>query len=382
MPADTAVLETPTATAPAAAPTPAPASPAPAATTPAPAPAAAPAPADKGTPKPAATSLLDDLDDDDGDVAAAPATEAAPAEGENAEAQDKTTEKPQTGDFPDDWRERFIKAQGYADKKDAKGRPIADKVMQQLKRFKSPFAAFEALISAQEKIRSGDLKAALPEDATPEEQAAWREANGLPPEPTKYDIPAVPGNKWTEADAPVLDGFKEVAFKNNLPQSAVNEIVSFYANLRNQQVEHINERLHEIDVTSREAAQDALRAELGGDYKPAMTLARRFLEDNKFVRGELGQQIMQARLPTGERLANNPDFLRMIIDVARNEYGEGAMVSSNEQAQVNNREAELVSIMNSDIHRYNNERNAKGETLAEELFRLRSEKAARMGGRR
>ena len=380
MPADAAVLETPATSTPTAAPTPAPAAPAPAQPA-ASAPAATPAPV-ATEPKPAeppVASLLDDLDDD-GD--AAPAADATKTDEQPTTEPKTDEEKPPVGDFPDDWRERFVKAQNYGDKKDAKGRPISEKVLAQLKRFKSVPAALEALISAQEKIRSGDLKAALAEDATDEEKAAWREANGLPPEPTKYDIPNVAGNKWTEADAPVLDGFKEVAFKHNLPQETVNDIVSYYANLRNEQVTQYQERIQDLDRAAVDEARTSLIAELGGDFKPSMKLVDRFMKDTKYIRGDLREKIESARLPSGERLALNADFTRLLVDLARAEYGEGAMVSSNEQTQVNNREAELVNIMQTDIHRYNNERNTKGETLAEELYRIRSEKAARSGGRR
>ena len=336
---------------------------APAAPAPTPAPAAAPVagkPAEAGvdkvetveTPKtPAkkpATSLLDDDDiDDGGEGDVKPDGEKSVADGDR---------KPDevAGDFPGDWREKLAKGD--------------DKKLARLKRYASVEQALLAGFAAQDKIRSGDYKVAeLAEDASPEERKAYFEERGIPAEAKAYDIPKVPGHVWTDADTPVLDSFKEIAHKAQLPQGAMNEIAGWYAKTLAAAQEAREHQTVAKDAADKEAITDSLRAELGAEFKPATALMRRLLSDTEAMPDGLGDVIAQARGPDGQRLINNPAMVRLLMQVSRygygdvegdgfKGYGEGGFISPDAASRHSTRKAEIERIRDTDIARYRSEK--------------------------
>ena len=85
--------------------------------------------------------------------------------------------------------------------------PTYDKKLKKLGRYASPQAALDALFNAQARISSGELKAPLKEDATPEEKAAWRAENNIPETPDKYELKLSDGLIVGDADKPLVDDF-------------------------------------------------------------------------------------------------------------------------------------------------------------------------------
>lgn len=294
------------------------------------------APAEKSEAAPAAkkpsTSLLDD-DDEIDDGGEAPA---AKADGDKAAVE----EKPATaGDFPDDWREKLAKGD--------------DKKLARLKRYTSVEAALLAGFAAQDKIRSGDYKVAeLAEDATPEERKAFYEERGIPVEAKGYDIPKVPGHTWTDADEPVLNSFKELAHATMLPQSAMDGIAKWYATSLAKAVEARETATVAMDAADRETVTDALRAELGAEYKPATALMKRLLKDPEHMPDGLGDLLAEARDANGRRLINNPAMARMLIQMSRDAYGDGGFITPDAAARHSTRKSEIERIMKSDIKSY------------------------------
>lgn len=299
------------------------------------------APAEKSEAAPAAkkpaTSLLDDDEIDDGGEGDAPA---AKTEGEKPADGDK---KETAGDFPDDWREKLAKGD--------------EKKLARLKRYTSVEAALLAGFAAQDKIRSGDYKVAeLAEDATPEERKAFYEERGIPAEAKAYDIPKVPGHVWTEADEPVLNSFKELAHQTMLPQSAMDGIAKWYATTLAKAQEAREQQTIAIDAADRETVTDALRAELGAEYKPATALMKRLLKDPEHMPDGLGDLLAEARDANGRRLINNPAMARMLIQMSRDAYGDGGFITPDAAARHSTRKAEIERIRDTDIQRYHSEK--------------------------
>lgn len=391
--------------------TPAPAAPdkapaAPAATDPKPgtdpaAPAATPAPgagADVDDADDDALSLLDaDTDDDAGEVA--PAAEAKEGEGDKAPTEPAKDAKPASDAWAkerDAAADRFIKKVEKKLSTDKDGKPLSarqkqaniddarDKFLAKLARYPSLTEALIAGIAAQDKISSGKYKAPLAEDATDEELAAWRKENNIPEDPKGYKLPKIQGEEWTEGDKPGLDKLLARMHKANASQAQVDEVLSTYKELIVEAKVAHADRLNEIDRASVRNTTEALREKMEGDFKPAMTLYKRYVKDAEVFPNGLAEKIARARDPeTGERLVNDADWTDYMIGHARDHYGEGSMISGDQQAAMNTEEQELTTLMNTDIDAYNYKpwKNT-GMTGSERLLEIMRRKEAGGRGRR
>ena len=92
--------------------------------------------------------------------------------------------------WPDDWRGRLAG-------KDADA-------LKRLNRFQSPEGVYKSWRSLEQRLSAGEIKSALPKDASDEQVAEWRKENGLPEKPDGYQLTRVIGREWTEADKPLL----------------------------------------------------------------------------------------------------------------------------------------------------------------------------------
>ena len=63
-----------------------------------------------------------------------------------------------------------------------------EKLEKRLARYSSVESALEAMLAAQDKIAKGEHKTPLGDNPTPEELAAYREANGIPESADKYEV--------------------------------------------------------------------------------------------------------------------------------------------------------------------------------------------------
>lgn len=395
------------------------ATPAPAANAPAPTPdKAAPAPAaadPKATgtapaasdPAPAADAGTDvddgddsilDLDDDEGDEPAKTEGD-KPAEGEPDKAAEPAKDaKPASAAWS---KERDAAADAYISKIEKKlatgkdGKPLSarqktaaiddarEKFLAKLARYPSMTAALIAGINAQDKISSGKYKAPLSDDATEEELAAWRKDNGIPEDAKGYKLPKVQGDEWTEADKPGIDKLLARLHEKNASQEQVDATLTTYKELVAEAKAQHAEHLKGIDKADTEETRDYLRKEFEGEFKPAMTLLKRLVDDAEVFPDEAGKLLAQARTADGHRLINNPAVARFLINFARDHYGEGSMLNGDQQAQVNTEEQELINLMNTDIDAYNYRPwKTTGMTASQRLLEINRKKEASGRGRR
>jgi hypothetical protein len=280
------------------------------------------------------TSVLDDDDEIDdggkGDESAKP----------DAKADDKPEGEKEPAANGGQWREEWAGGN--------------DKLLSWLKRYASPKAAAAAGFAAVQKIRSGDYKQAeLADDATPEEKKAYYEERGIPVEAKDYDIPKVPGHTWTEADTPVLNGFKDVAHALMLPQAAMNGLTEWFARTIDAQKQAAQDALLARDSTDKEALSDALRTEIGNaEYKPTIALMKRLIEDPDVMPDGLGTELLGARTADGRRLINNPAFAKLLIQMSRDTYGDGGFITGDARAKHDSRKSEIERIKNTNIEQY------------------------------
>lgn len=343
-------------------------------------------PADKGAQdkgdKPAAKGddLFDTGDDDAGDKKPAAKDDKKPGEGDKP--ADAVDDKAAKGDKDDGaWRV------GVADRILAKAKDTLSQakyekrhaqIVKQLERSKSIEDAAVSGILAQEKLRAGNR---IPDDA--DEAAAWRKANDVPDTADKYEVPQIDGHKWTEADEPHLQNFKEFAHSKGLSQGLVSEILDYYVK-RDQSIStDYDVNLKKVDKADKEACHDAIRTEFGvPEFKPNMAIMKRLIEDEDVFGGEgNAEKLMSARYfdtETGQwrRLMSLPTIARGMIGLASDRYGDGPTPSGDGRVIGGaDRLTEIDKIMQTDINRY------YSEGLADEAMKIRKEQESRAAKR-
>lgn len=224
-----------------------------------------------------------------------PATPTPPAD-PAAPPADPGNPEPKAGTWPDDWREQYAKDD--------------EKTLKRLQRYASPQAALDAMIAAQDKIRSGVLKSALPENATPEQLKMWREENGIPESPEQYDTGLPDGQTINEHDKALVDGFLKASHDSNMSPAQVKQSLAWYFTEQQRQIDAVAER----DAQAKRSAEDELRGEWGGEYRQNINLINGLLDTAPVG---VRENFMGARLADGSILENNPQVLRYLTGLAR-----------------------------------------------------------------
>ena len=101
-----------------------------------------------------------------------------------------------------------------------------DKVAARLARYPTRDAAIRAGVEAQNKIGSMRATQPITADSSPEDVAAFRQANGIPESADKYQISLSDGLIIGENDRPVVDHFLSIAHKHNLSNAVTSDIIS------------------------------------------------------------------------------------------------------------------------------------------------------------
>lgn len=289
--------------------------------TPSAAPAASPAvaPAAPVAPAPAAS------------LVSTPAPAAAPA----APAAATPPAEPAKGYWPDDWAQKVAKGD--------------DKRLQRISRYASPEALADALIAAQNRISSGELKPVLPKDAKPEEVAQWRKDNGLPESPDKYDLNLGNGLVIGEKDKPIVDGFLKTAHENNMRPDEVKSTLRWYYTEMERQAAAREQQ----DDQQRTAALDTLNAEWGAGFRRNVNMVQGLLD--RFPES-VREAIKGGRLADGRGIFNDPDVMRGFVALALELNPAGTVVPSgmaDPGKSIDERIASIEKMMRTDRKAYN-----------------------------
>lgn len=279
---------------------------------PAPAPVPAPAPAPAATPAPAPAPA----------PSSAPAPAPTPAEGSAAPAPAPAADddnKP--GYWPADWREKASKGD--------------EKVAQRLGRYASPEAALDALIAAQNRISKGELKPVLGKNATPEQLKEYREANGIPEAPDKYDLKDV---KLDGIQPELLDVVLQEAHATNQTPEQVQATVRAWGKIN----QAIAEQRYEADVNLQKAGEDALREEWGPEFRRNINLVHGLLDGSGSQ--ELKTNLLNGRLADGTPIGSSPDALKLLASLALIQNPTGVVVPGAEANPLQGVEEEIAKI--------------------------------------
>jgi hypothetical protein len=244
-----------------------------------------PAPADPPAPEPSSA---------DGTT---PAPSPSPPPGQEPSAEPTEPPKGYFETLPDDWRKQLA---GDDEKR-----------LKLLERVPDVPTLVENYLNAQDKIRRGEISNGLPENPTDEQIADWREAQGIPPEPGKYELSLEDGLVLDETDSRIMEGIYEVAHKNNIPAAAMSELTN--AMLQGRQKEQ--EAIEFKDSQDKAQVDKMLKDAWGGDYQMNINLAKAYLSAQ--LPQESMEKFVNARMPDGTAVFNDPHIMMMIANTQR-----------------------------------------------------------------
>jgi hypothetical protein len=211
------------------------------------------------------------------------------------------TPAPSAGAFGDKWREEL--ATGDDGKVDQDW-------LSKLQRYKSPKDYDKAHRAAVAKILEGAKSEPLPANATPEQTAAWRKANGIPEAHDKYDLTLAEGLVIGEDDKPRLDGFLKRMHGKNAHPDAVKEAVSWYYEEREAEMD----ALAESDRSATAATMEHLRATWGPDYPTNINVINGMINT---MPENVRDKFRFGRLQDGTPIGADPDMMNWLAGTAR-----------------------------------------------------------------
>lgn len=236
--------------------------------------------------------------------------------------------------WPDNWRETIAGGD--------------DKELKLLTRYDSPDAVWRKARALEQRISSGELRSALPKDATPEQVAKWREENGIPAKPEEYDI-AVQGVEWGDTQKESIARLAAALHGTNATKAQAKAAFEWAA----AEIAKAQESISGFDEEARTKAEDALRAEWGNDYRTNRNVIANLLAT---APEDVREQFMSGRMPDGTRLENSPGVMKWLAHLARTLNPVGTIVPGAGGDQLQGVEAEIADIeklMRTDRKAYN-----------------------------
>lgn len=218
--------------------------------------------------------------------------------------------------------------------------------------------------AAQERIRKGEISNGLPENATDEQVAQWREANGIPESPDAYKIEPGEGLQLGEEDERIMKGVLGAAHKHNISNEAMNEITAAMLNGREAEFEAIEQQ----DNLDKMAATNAMKQAWGGDYTANVNLVKGFMAQ---LPEGVRDLFTNARLSDGRAVFNSPEVLAFFADTARKLNPAGTVVpnSNNPVQAISDEIARYEKMMRDDYNGWH--KDAAAQKRYQELLTAR-----------
>lgn len=179
--------------------------------------------------------------------------------------------------------------------------------LKRLARYADPTAAVKALSQLQERISKGELRSPLAKDATPEQVKAWRAENGIPEEPSKYDLGDI---KVDPKDKPIIDSFLATAHGKNMTADQAKEAVNWYY----AEVERSTQARAEADRQAAKAAEDQLREAWGNtEYRANLASVNNLLAT---APADVKDNLMYGRLADGTPILAHAPTVQYLLGLA------------------------------------------------------------------
>lgn len=211
--------------------------------------------------------------------------------------------------WPDDWRARMSGGD--------------EKIAKSLERYASPDLVPKALVDAQTRISQGFKPEPFPDKGTPEQQAAWRTAQGLPTVAADFVKNIGDGIVIGDADKPVFDSFAEAALQANLSQAQFTAFSKWYDGLREELISATEEkdRAHTTEV------DDALIKEMGpAEYRASNAMMASLIDAN--FPEKMRNVLLEARDESGRKIITHPEMRKALFQLARTVNPAAALIPS------------------------------------------------------
>lgn len=159
-------------------------------------------------------------------------------------------------------------------------------------------------------MSAGELKSKLPDNAKPEEIAAWRAENGVPESPDKYDLQLKDGLKIGKEDRPLIDGMLKTLHGQNATNAQASTLVDWYY----EQQERISAERAQKDADYAQKTSDELHGEWGAEYRLNMNKIEGLLAT---MPADVRDLFKFGRLANSDPMLANPGVLRALNTWAR-----------------------------------------------------------------
>ena len=265
---------------------------------------------------------------DSAEPAAAAKVTSALGEGDLPDLKDAAA----PADWPKDWRESLAEDD--------------DKTLSMLKRYNSPKELVKANVALRQKMSERAQKPELPENATDEQLAEYREQVGVPKSAEEYDLTLSEGLTIGEEDKGHLNEFLKYAHEDNMSQEEVTKSLnSYYKIVADQGARQLTS-----DQEFKDGMEDTLRAEWGEEYRTNHNLVNNYLKTVP----EVAEALSYARDADGKLVGNNPDVIRWIAGLARTNNMPITQIPNgvNAQQHMQTRKAEIETMMKKDSNAY------------------------------
>jgi hypothetical protein len=211
-----------------------------------------------------------------------------------------------------------------------------------LDRFDSPASLAKAYKELTAKLSSGELKAMKPpgDNATPEQIAAWRSDHGLPENDAAYvrGLRLGDGTVTGAAEEPLLASFAEQAMKSNWTGEQFNQAVGWYFATQDL----LLAQRQEADAELKEKSSSDLRRDWGSDYAINRNMVAQFLDRNFPQQFKI--DLLNARLPNGRLLGNDPAFSKTLLELAKSVNPAGPLLPNASGAGLADVESRIAEI--------------------------------------
>jgi len=271
-------------------------------------------------------------------VEAAP-VEAAPVEAAPVEAApvdtplDPPAEAPSPwySSVPDGWREDLVGDDNEAG-------------LNQLKRVPDMKTLAKNYLESQETLRSRqEANTGLPENATDEQLAEYREKNNVPSTPDEYANAMPDGLVLSDADKAEFQPLFETLHNANVDSATAATLVEQQISLENTRAEQRQQQ----DVVDSQQATQMMKDNWGPDFESNVALIKSTLAAH--IPEAALDSFMSARMADGKAIFNDPGVMQAFASMSRIINPAATLVPAgvNAQQTLQARQAEIESKMGS-----------------------------------